>query len=295
MKKWYGRDTGLTVRMYLTMFLLALVYLAFIAILFYFGVSATFIFILAAILLGIQYFFSDKMVLWIMRAKIVSEAEAPQLHTMVERLCALSDLPKPKIAVVESSVPNAFATGRNPRNAVVAVTTGIMRTLNKEELEGVLAHELSHIKNRDVMVMTIASFISTVAFYLMRMFMYSAMFGGGDRRERNGGGLIIIYIASAIVWVISFFLIRALSRYREFAADRGSAIITGRPSHLISALLKISGQMQRVPQRDLRAVEGMNQFFIVPAISGSSLLELFSTHPSIEKRIARLEAMERSM
>jgi heat shock protein HtpX len=295
MKKWYGRDTGLTVRMYLTMFLLALVYLAFIAILFYFGVSATFIFILAAILLGIQYFFSDKMVLWIMRAKIVSEAEAPQLHTMVGRLCALSDLPKPKIAVVESSVPNAFATGRNPRNAVVAVTTGIMRTLNKEELEGVLAHELSHIKNRDVMVMTIASFISTVAFYLMRMFMYSAMFGGGDRRERNGGGLIIIYIASAIVWVISFFLIRALSRYREFAADRGSAIITGRPSHLISALLKISGQMQRVPQRDLRAVEGMNQFFIVPAISGSSLLELFSTHPSIEKRIARLEAMERSM
>ncbi len=294
MKKWYGRDTELTVRMFLTMFLLALVYLAFIAVLFYFGVSATFIFIFAAILLGIQYFFSDKLVLFVMGARIVSESEAPQLHSMVERLCALSDLPKPKIAVVESGMPNAFATGRNPRNAVVAVTTGIMRTLNKEELEGVLAHELSHIKNRDVLVMTIASFISTVAFYLMRMFMYTAMLGGA-RRERNGGALVIIYIVSAIVWVISFFLIRALSRYREFAADRGSAIITGRPSHLISALLKISGQMQRVPQRDLRAVEGLNQFFIVPAISGSLLLELFSTHPPIEKRIARLEAMERGM
>lgn len=294
MKKWYGRDTGLTVRMFLTMFLLGLLYLAFIAVLFYFEVNATFIFTLAAILLGIQYFFSDKLVLFMMRARIVSESEAPQLHNMVERLCALSDLPKPKIAIVETSVPNAFATGRNPRNAVVAVTTGIMRTLNKEELEGVLAHELSHIKNRDVMVITIASFISTVAFYIMRMFMFSAMFGGG-RRERNGGAFIVIYIASAIVWVISFFLIRALSRYREFAADRGSAIITGHPSYLISALLKISGQMERVPQRDLRAVEGMNQFFIVPAISGSSLLELFSTHPSIEKRIARLEAMERSM
>lgn len=294
MKKWYGRDTGLTIRMFLTMFLLGLLYLAFIAVLFYFEVNATFIFILAAVLLGIQYFFSDKLVLYMMGARIVSESEAPQLHSMIERLCALSDLPKPKIAIVESSVPNAFATGRNPRNAVVAVTTGIMRTLNKEELEGVLAHELSHIKNRDVMVITIASFISTVAFYIMRMFMYSAMFGSA-RRERNGGALVVIYIVSAIVWVISFLLIRALSRYREFAADRGSAIITGRPSYLISALLKISGQMERVPQRDLRAVEGMNQFFIVPAISGDSLLELFSTHPSIEKRIARLEAMERSM
>lgn len=294
MKKWYGRDTGLTVRMYLTMFLLGLLYLAFIAVLFYFEVNATFIFILAAVLLGIQYFFSDKLVLYMMGARIVSESEAPQLHSMVERLCALSDLPKPKIAIVESGMPNAFATGRNPRNAVVAVTTGIMRTLSKEELEGVIAHELSHIKNRDVMVITIASFISTVAFYIMRMFMYSAMFGSA-RRERNGGALIVIYIVSAIVWVISFLLIRALSRYREFAADRGSAIITGRPSYLISALLKISGQMERVPQRDLRAVEGMNQFFIVPAISGNSLLELFSTHPSIEKRIARLEAMERSM
>ncbi|MEM2925139.1 MAG: zinc metalloprotease HtpX [Methanocellales archaeon] len=294
MKKWYGRDIGLTARMFLTMFLLGLLYLAFIAVLFYFEVNATFIFTLAAILLGIQYFFSDKLVLLMMGAKIVSESEAPQLHNLVERLCALSDLPKPKIAIVESSMPNAFATGRNPRNAVVAVTTGIMRTLNKEELEGVLAHELSHIKNRDVLVITIASFISTVAFYIMRMFMFSAMLGG-VRRERNGGALVIIYIVSAIVWAISFFLIRALSRYREFAADRGSAIITGRPSHLISALLKISGQMERVPQRDLRAVEGMNQFFIVPAISGRSLLELFSTHPSIEKRIARLEAMERSM
>lgn len=293
MKKWYGRDTGLTLRMFLTMFLLGIVYLAFIAVLFYFGVSTMFIFIFAALMLGVQYFFSDKLVLWTMGAKMVSEAEAPQLHAMVERLCALSDLPKPRIAVMDTSMPNAFATGRNPPNAVVAVTTGIMRTLNPQELEGVLAHELSHIKNRDVMVMTIASFISTVAFYIMRMFMFSSMFGGGRDRDRNGGAIIVVYIASIIVWLISFFLIRALSRYREFAADRGSAIITGNPSHLVTALLKISGQMERVPKQDLRAAEGMNQFFIVPALSGNALMELFSTHPSIEKRIARLEAMER--
>ncbi len=293
MKRWYGSDTGLTLRMFLTMFLLGVVYLAFIALLFYMRVSYGFIFIISALMLGIQYFFSDKLVLWTMGARIVDETEAPQLHAMVQRLCAMSDLPKPKIAVVDSPVPNAFATGRNPQNAVVAVTTGIMRTLNQQELEGVLAHELSHIKNRDVMVMTIASFISTVAFYIMRMFMFSSMFGGGRDRDRNGGSIILIYIASIVVWIISFILIQALSRYREYAADRGSAIITGHPSHLITALLKISGQMERVPQKDLRSVQGVNQFFIVPALTGGSLMELFSTHPPIKKRIARLEAMER--
>jgi len=293
MKKWYGRDSELSLRMFLTMFLLAIIYMAFIAVLSYLGVSAILIFVLAAFLLGMQYFFSDKLVLWAMGARIVSDSEEPQLHAMVDRLSTIADLPKPRIAIMDTPMPNAFATGRNPSNAVVAVTTGIMRTLNPQELEGVLAHELSHIKNRDVMVMTIASFISTVAFYIMRMFMFSSMFGGGRDRDRSGGAIIVVYIASIIVWLISFFLIRALSRYREFAADRGSAIITGYPSHLVTALLKISGQMERVPKQDLRAAEGMNQFFIVPAISGSALMELFSTHPSIEKRIARLEAMER--
>ncbi len=295
-RKWYGRDTELSVRMFITMFLLAAVYLGFLAVLWQSGLDFVSLAVIAALLLGVQYYFSDKMVLWTMGARIVPPNEAPELHGIVERLVALADLPKPKVAIVNSDMPNAFATGRNPQNAVVAVTTGLMRRLDRPELEAVIAHELTHIKNLDVMVITIASFLSTVAFFIMRTFAFHGAYGGyGRRRDREGGSVILVYIAALAVWVISFFLIRALSRYREFAADRGSAIITGAPSQLSSALLKISGSMQRIPGRDLREVEAMNAFFIVPALSKSSLMEIFSTHPSLENRIARLTRMQQEM
>ena len=288
-REWYGRDTGLSARMFITLFLLAVVYLAFLAVMLAAGLDYTLMFLIAFALLGAQYFFSDKLVLWTMGAREVSAEEAPELHGTIERLVALADLPKPRIAVVESSMPNAFATGRSPHNAVVAVTTGLMERLEQPEVEAVLAHELSHIRNRDVMVMTLASFFSTVAYFLMRIGL-----SGGGRRDR-GGGAAAIFIVSILVWIISFFLIRALSRYRELAADRGAAIITGAPSQLASALIKISGTMQRIPQRDLREVEGMNAFFILPAAHGSSRFELFSTHPSLERRLERLKSMEQEM
>lgn len=240
----------------------------------------------------VQYYYSDKMVLWTSGAKIVSASEEPELHEIITRLCAIADIPVPRIAIMNTMMPNAFATGRNKKNAVVAVTTGLMRSLDREELEAVLGHELTHIKNRDMTVLTIASFLSTVAFFIVR---YALYFGGGGNRREGNGGLIVVWIVSLIVWVISFLLIRALSRYREFSADRGAAIITGKPSKLASALMKISGTMQRVPSEDLRKVEGMNAFFIIPAISGSSIMQLLSTHPSTEKRLAALEKLEREL
>jgi heat shock protein HtpX len=289
MKQWRS-DWGLQSRMIFTMFLLAAVYLFFLAIINYLGATPMFMLVFIGAFTIIQYFYSDKLVLKSMGAKVVSESEAPQLHETITRLCAIADIPKPRIAVVNNNVPNAFATGRSPRHAVVAVTTGIQQQLNKQELEAVLAHELSHIKNRDMMVMTIASFLSTIAFFLVR---YLLFFGGG--RDRDSGGIMAAWVASLLVWIMSFILIRALSRYREFAADRGSAIITSNPSHLASALMKISGVMSRIPSDDLRKVEGMNAFFIIPAISGSSIMRLFSTHPPVEKRIAALERIEREM
>lgn len=289
MKQWRS-DWGLQSRMIFTMFLLAAVYLFFLAIIYSLGATPMFMLVFIGAFTIIQYFYSDKLVLMSMGAKVVSESEAPQLHETITRLCAIADIPKPRIAVVNNSVPNAFATGRSPRHAVVAVTTGIQQQLNKQELEAVLAHELSHIKNRDMMVMTIASFLSTIAFFLVR---YLLFFGGG--RDRDSGGIMAAWVVSLLVWIISFILIRALSRYREFAADRGSALITSNPSHLASALMKISGVMSRIPSDDLRKVEGMNAFFIIPAISGSSIMRLFSTHPPVEKRIAALERIEREM
>lgn len=289
MKQWRS-DWGLQSRMIFTMFLLAAVYLFFLAIIYSLGATPMFMLVFIGAFTIIQYFYSDKLVLMSMGAKVVSESEAPQLHETITRLCAIADIPKPRIAVVNNSVPNAFATGRSPRHAVVAVTTGIQQQLNKQELEAVLAHELSHIKNRDMMVMTIASFLSTIAFFLVR---YLLFFGGG--RDRDSGGIMAAWMVSLLVWIISFILIRALSRYREFAADRGSALITSNPSHLASALMKISGVMSRIPSDDLRKVEGMNAFFIIPAISGSSIMRLFSTHPPVEKRIAALERIEREM
>ncbi len=287
MKKW-KTDWGLQSRMFLTMFLLAVVYLFFLAVLFSQGAGMSVMLIFIGGFMFLQYFMSDKLVLWSMGAKIVSESEQPKLHETITKLCMIADLPKPKVAVVNSSMPNAFATGRSPKKSVVAVTTGIMNTLNQGELEAVLAHELSHVKNRDVMIMTIAGFLSTVAFFLVR---YLLFFGGGQR-SRESGGIMAAWLVSILVWVISLILIRTLSRYREFSADRGAALITGAPSNLASALMKISGIMPRIPKDDLRKVEGMNAFFIIPALSGSSVMQLFSTHPSVEKRIAALEKLE---
>lgn len=292
-RKWYGGDLGLQARMFLTMFLLAALYLAFIAAMFLAGFNSLSIMVVAIILLGIQYFFSDTLVLMSAGAREVSPAEAPELHAMIDRLVQQADLPKPKVAIINTAMPNAFATGRSPGAAAVAVTTGLLSALDRAELEGVIAHELTHIKNRDMMVMTIASFFATVAQFILR----SAMWGGfGGRRGRNeGGSIFIAYLASLIVWVVSFFLIRALSRYREYAADRGAALLTGSPAALQSALLKINGVMQRIPTRDLRETEALNAFFIIPANAKQSLFELFSTHPTLEKRIAYLEQLQREM
>ena len=276
--------------MLLTFFLLGALYLAFLAVLWYFQADMLTTLIFIGGFMFLQYFYSDRMVLWSMGARLVSESEAPNLHETVSRLCAMAGLPKPRIAMVNSSIPNAFATGRNQRNAVVAVTSGLMRQLNQSELEAVLAHELTHVKNRDAMVLTIASFLSTLAFFLVR---YLFFFGGGGKRDRSG--IVLVWLASMAVYVASFLLIRALSRYREFAADRGSAIITGQPSHLVSALMKISGTISRIPSEDLRKVEGTNAFFIIPAASGSSLFNLLSTHPPVEQRIAALERIEKEL
>lgn len=293
-RNWYGRDTGLSVRMFVVMFLLACLYLAFMAVLFRAGVGFFGMAVIAGALLIAQYFLSDKLVLWSMGAKEVSPEQAPELHAMIDRLVQLADLPKPRVAIADTPVPNAFATGRSPSNSVVCVTTGIMQRLDAAQLEAVLAHELTHIHNRDVLVITLASFFASIAQFIMHWLPWMGM-GGRDSRDRGAGGIILIYVASILVWIISFFLIRALSRYREYAADRGGAILIGSPAQLASALSAISNSMQTIPNRDLRQVEGANAFFIVPAISGNSMMELFSTHPSTEKRIERLMAMEQSM
>jgi heat shock protein HtpX len=273
--------------MLLTMFLLAAVYLIFINVIMAMGVGIQGVVLIMGVFLFIQYFYSDKIALASVGARIVSESEAPELHELVGRLCAIAGLPKPGIAIVRTDVPNAFATGRSQSSSVVAVTTGLLRRLDKSELEAVLAHELSHIKNRDVAVMTIASFLSTVASVIVQNIFFL-----GDRRDRESGSLIAVWIVSLVVWIVSFILIRALSRYREFSADRGSAIITGRPSALVSALMKISGTMARIPKEDLRRVEGMNAFFIIPT---GAIANLLSTHPPIEARIAALERLEREI
>lgn len=293
MSRW-GRDTGLSFRMFVVMFLLTVVYLAFIAILISAGVSSIVILFIAGILVLVQYFASDKIALASMGAKIVEPEQAPELHGMIERLAAIANVPKPRVAIADSDVPNAFATGRNPSHAVIAVTRGLMNRLQPAEIEAVLAHEMSHVRNRDVMVMTFATFFSVVAQLIMRMFFWGGM-GMGRRDRRDSGSIAMVYIGSILVWVISYLLIRTLSRYREYAADRGSAILTGSPSNLMSALVKISGVMQRIPERDLREVQGMNAMFIIPASVGNTMSELFSTHPSLENRLERLRAMSREM
>ena len=273
--------------MVMTMFLLGLLYVVFAGAIFAAGASAVTMLVVIGGLTLAQFFFSDKLALRALGAKEVSPQEAPGLHAMIERLCIQADLPKPKIAVADTDVPNAFATGRSQKTATVCATTGIMRTLSPSELEGVMAHELAHVKNRDVAIMTIASFFASVASLMTQ---FALFFGGGGDDDSPAG--IVIFLVSLVVYVLSFMLMLALSRYREFAADRGAALTTGRPSALSAALVKISSAMKQVPSQDLRAAEEMNAFFIVPASVKGSLRNLFSTHPPMEQRIDRLQQLE---
>jgi len=293
---WQKRDAGLTVRMIISFAVLTVLYIVFLSVLAYAGVGAIAIAVIAGILILAQWYFSDKIVLWSTGAKIVSREQFAELHDLVERIVARNNLSKPRIAVINTKMPNAFATGKTPKSSIVAVTIGLMDQLDPEELEGVIAHELAHIKNRDVLVLTLASLFSMIAWYLMRFGMYGAMFGGHGRRDNQGGAAMLLILVIAIVtWIASFLIIRAISRYREYVADKDGALITGKPSKLASALLKISGTMKRIPTRDLREVEGMNAFFIIPAISGDALTNLFSTHPPVAQRVKKLMEMEAAM
>jgi len=283
----FGRDTGLQVRMVVTLFLLGLVYVVLVAVAV--TAQAGVAILLIAVLFAAQIFASDKLALRAVGAREVTPQEAPELHAMIERLCIQADLPKPKVAVMHSAMPNAFAMGRSQKNANVCATTGIMELLTPAELEGVMAHELTHVINRDVLVMTLAGFFASIAAYIVQ---FGFFFGGGGDDDDDGPSFMVVLLVSLAVYVISFFLMQALSRYREFAADRGAAVITGRPSALASALMKISGTMERIPQTDLRAHAEMNAFYIFPANAKQSLFNLFSTHPPLEKRLAALQRLE---
>jgi heat shock protein HtpX len=294
----YGRDAGLTVRMLLTSGLLGLLYVLFAVVLL--NVLNVALIPMLVIVIGLaffQYYTSDKLALRAAGAKVVGPEEAPALHEMVDRLCAMADLPKPKVAIMDTPVPNAFATGRSPKHAAVCVTTGLWDRLEPKEIEGVLAHELSHIANRDVLIMTVASFFAMLAAILTRFGLYANMFGGGNNRNNNNGPPVwlIVMVVSILVYAISYVLIRTISRYREYAADRGSALITGAPEYLMSALQKISSQMTLIPNQDLRAVEGMSALFIISPRIKSAFGELFMDHPPIEKRLAALSESAREM
>ena len=286
----FGRDTGLQIRMLGTMLLLGLLYVAFVGVLFAAGATAIVMVVAIGALTLSQLFLSDKLAMRSMGAKEVTPEEAPGLHAMIERLCIQADLPKPKIAVADTDVPNAFAMGRSQKSATVCATTGIMRRLSPAELEGVMAHELTHVKNRDVMIMTIVSFFASVASMILQ---FAFFFGGDD--DEGGAPVLLIIAVSFAVYAISFFLMLALSRYREFAADRGAALITGRPSALSSALMKISGAMESIPSQDLRKAEELNAFFIIPARAKGSLKSIFATHPPMEKRIEALNRLEQQL
>ncbi|HEY5429512.1 MAG TPA: zinc metalloprotease HtpX [Solirubrobacteraceae bacterium] len=293
----FGRDPGLQARMLATMFLLGLVYVVLIAVLIAAGVGAVAVAAIAGALFLVQYFSSDKLALRSMGAQEVSAQDAPELHATIDRLCIQADLPMPRVAIADTPMPNAFAVGRSPSTATVCVTTGLLALLDQPELEGVLGHELTHVANRDVMLMTIASFFASIASFIVQFgFFFGGGFGGGNDRDDNGGGgvsLAVVILVSGVVYVVSFVLLHSLSRYREFAADRGSAIITGRPSALASALMKIDGQMDRIPQRDLRAASGeLAAFYIFPPKAKQTVATLFSTHPSLEARLAALGRLE---
>jgi heat shock protein HtpX len=284
----FGKDTGLQARMVFTLFLLGLLYVVFIGVLFAAGAGAGIIIVIAVVLLVLQLFASDKIALATMGVKEVSPEEEPELHGIVERLCVQADLPKPKVCVMETSMPNAFAMGRTRKSTTVCATRGIIEMLSPGELEGVMAHELTHVINRDVMVMTLAGFFASLAALILQ---FAFFFGGGGSSEEEEDVFIVV-IASMVVYAVSFLLMRALSRYREFAADRGGAVLTGRPSALASALIKISGTMERVPSQDLRSAEALSAFFIIPARKKKSLMNLFADHPPLEQRLAALERLE---
>jgi heat shock protein HtpX len=303
-KSKFPADRGLTARMLSTVFLLGLLYAVFITVLVIAHVALGFILVIGFGILFVQYFFSDKIALYSMGGKIVSREQAPDLHGIVDRLVAMADMPKPLVAVAESDIPNAFATGRNEKHAVVCITTGLWRRLDEKEVEAVLAHELSHVAHRDVAVMTIASFLGILAGLLTRMLYLTGLFGGfGNNRSNNnngGGNLFMVEIGmllvSAVIYMISFILIRTLSRYRELAADRSGAILIGQPQVLASALQKVSGEIARIPTRDLRAAEHFNAFYFAPALApGVSLSSLFATHPSLERRLAELAKLDAQM
>ena len=287
-------DIQLTLRMTLSFVVLTIIYLAFLSFIsFYFGLGILPMAIIAGLMIGAQWYFSDKIVLWSTGTKLVTKEEYPVLHEIVERLAKKANLPKPRIGVVNMDVPNSFATGKGPKSSVVVVTTGIMQILEKDELEGVLSHELTHIKHRDVTVITLASLFSTIAWFVMQSSMFSSMWGGyGYGGRQQGGGIFLVLIVAAIVWFLSFLIISAISRYREFAADSGGAYLTEQPLFLSRALMKISGKVKVAPKQELKRIEGMNAFFIMPAISGETIARFFATHPPVEERVRRLMEIE---
>jgi heat shock protein HtpX len=285
--RWKG-DSGLRARMALSFVILGILYVIFLSILHYLGVGYIPLAIIASVMILAQWYLSDKIVLWSSGAKIISREEYPKLHEIVERLSTNNGLPKPKVAMVNSNVPNAFATGKSPKSSLVAVTTGLLELLDDDELEAVIGHELTHVRSRDVLVLTLASVFSTVAWYLMQFGIY----GGLQTRNRNSAGSgVIVLLVAIVTWVVSFLIIRAISRYREYSADRGGAIMTGKPDKLATALLKISGKIKVIPPNELKNVQKLNAFFIIPALSGSSIANLFSSHPPVEKRVQKLKEM----
>lgn len=294
-RPWYGRDFGLSFRMGLTMFLLFALYAAFIVVLYAVRVPLPTLIVIMVLVAVSQLFLSDKVVLWASGARIIQTQQAPQLFQMLTRLSQIADLPTPKLAWINTRLPNAFAIGKNPKSSVIAVTRGLVERLDPPELEAVLAHELTHIKNRDVVVMSWASFFAMVASFIVQQFFFLGFAMEGDREDNNGGALIIVWLASLLVWAISYVLIRTLSRYREYAADRGSAILTGHPGYLASALEKIQSGVRMTPTRDLRKAESMAAFYIFPAVRKDSVMEIFATHPTLEHRVQRLERLQEQM
>ena len=286
------RDVGLSARMILSFIILGILYVLFLSVLHYLGIGYIPLAIIASAMILAQWHFSDKIVVWTSGAKIVSKDDYPKLHDIIERLASKNGIPKPKVAVVNTQVPNAFATGKSPKSSLVAVTNGILNLLDDDELEAVIGHELTHVRSRDILVLTLASVFSTVAWYLAQF----GFFGGIQSRNRDSAGTTVIVIVVAVVtWIVSFLIIRAISRYREYAADRGGAAMTGNPDKLADALLKISGKMNNIPTKEIESVQKLNAFFIIPALSGNSIANLFSTHPPVEKRVAKLREMKTEM
>ncbi len=294
-KAWYGHDFGLSFRMFLTMFLLAALYLAFVVVLFELNISWPLLILIIGGLAVSQYLFSDNLVMLTTGSHILNPQQAPKLHSMVERLAQMADIPVPKLALMSTRMPNAFTTGRNPKRAIITVTQGLVDQLPDEELEAVLAHEMTHIKNHDVAVITLASFFAMIASFIVQQFFFFGFMAEEDRGRRGGQAIILVWIASLVVWAISYVLIRTLSRYREFAADRGAAILTGHPGNLASALRRINANMGRTSQKDLRKAENFNAFFIFPAVRKNSMMEVFATHPTLQHRIERLEKIQQDM